>query len=77
MSRTNLAHGNCLAPIVNVGPVGRLFTRWPALPSRGVGGLTFGAFAFASAAAVVALKLPREALHVGKLVMASDKAHAE
>lgn len=36
-------------------------------------GCLWGAFAFAVVAAVVALKLPREALHAEKLALASVK----
>jgi MFS family permease len=43
----------------------------------GLAGCLWGAFAFASAAAIVALKLPREALHAEKLAMASVKADGE
>ncbi len=43
----------------------------------GLSGCLWGAFAFAVAAAVVALKLPREALHAEKLAMASVKADGE
>jgi hypothetical protein len=40
----------------------------------GLSGCLWGAFAFAVAAAVVALKLPREALHADKLAAATVKA---
>ncbi|MBP9900251.1 MAG: organoarsenical effux MFS transporter ArsJ [Verrucomicrobia bacterium] len=43
----------------------------------GLAGCLWGAFAFAAGAAVVALKLPREALHAGKLAMASVQADGE
>jgi predicted MFS family arabinose efflux permease len=43
----------------------------------GLAGCLWGAFAFATAAAVVALKLPREALHADKLVLASVKAEGD
>jgi predicted MFS family arabinose efflux permease len=43
----------------------------------GLAGCLWGAFAFATAAAIVALKLPREALHAEKLAMASVKADGE
>ena len=43
----------------------------------GLSGCLWGAFAFALAAAIVALKLPREALHAEKLAMASVKADGE
>lgn len=43
----------------------------------GLAGCLWGAFAFAVAAAMVALKLPREALHAEKLAMASVKADGE
>lgn len=42
--------------------------------AAGLAGCLWGAFAFAAAAAVVALKLPRSALHADKLVVASVKA---
>jgi predicted MFS family arabinose efflux permease len=43
----------------------------------GLAGCLWGAFAFAVAAAVVALKLPREALHAETLVIATVKADGE
>jgi predicted MFS family arabinose efflux permease len=43
----------------------------------GLAGCLWGAFAFAVASAVVALKLPREALHAGKLASASVEADSE
>jgi len=43
----------------------------------GLSGCLWGAFAFALAAAIVALKLPREALHAEKLAMASVTADGE
>lgn len=43
----------------------------------GLAGCLWGAFAFAAAAAVVALKLPREALHAEKLAAATVKADGE
>ncbi len=43
----------------------------------GLAGCLWGAFAFASAAAIVALKLPREALHAEKRAMASVSADGD
>ncbi len=43
----------------------------------GLAGCLWGAFAFAAIAAVVALKLPREALHADKLALATVKADGE
>jgi predicted MFS family arabinose efflux permease len=43
----------------------------------GLAGCLWGAFAFAAAAAVVALKLPREALHAEKLAASSVKADGD
>lgn len=43
----------------------------------GLSGCLWGAFAFAMMAALVALKLPREALHAEKLATASVKADGE
>jgi hypothetical protein len=40
----------------------------------GLEGCLWGAFVFAVAAAVVALRLPREALHAAKLAAATVKA---
>ncbi len=43
----------------------------------GLAGCLWGAFAFAAAAAMVSLKLPREALHAEKLAMATVEADGE
>lgn len=43
----------------------------------GLSGCLWGAFAFAAAAAMVALKLPREALHADKLATSSIKADGD
>ena len=45
--------------------------------AAGLVGCLWGAFAFAAAAAVIALKLPRAALHAAKLASASVKADAD
>ena len=45
--------------------------------AAGLPGCLWGAFAFAVAAAVVALKLPREALHAEKLAAASVRADGD
>ncbi|MBC8009848.1 MAG: hypothetical protein H7067_07105, partial [Burkholderiales bacterium] len=45
--------------------------------AAGLAGCLWGAFAFAAAAAIVSLKLPREALHAEKLTMASVKTDGE
>lgn len=45
--------------------------------TAGLAGCLWGAFAFAAAAAVVALKLPREALHAEKLAAATVRADGD